>query len=38
VQAGAYADLILVESNPLESIYLVADPQKNSVVFMKGGK
>jgi len=29
VQAGAYADMILVEGNPLENIDLVANPQKN---------
>ena len=35
MQTGAYADLILVESNPLENIDLIADPQKNFVVIMK---
>jgi len=37
VQAGAYADLILVDGNPLENLDLVADPDKNFVVIMKDG-
>lgn len=37
VKAGAYADLILVDGNPLENIDLVADPDKNFVVIMKDG-
>jgi len=38
VTEGAYADLILVNGNPLENIDLVADPDKNFVVIMKDGK
>jgi imidazolonepropionase-like amidohydrolase len=38
VEAGALADLLLVEGNPLENIALVADPAKNFVVIMKDGK
>jgi len=38
VKEGAYADLILVDGNPLESLDLVADPDKNFVVIMKDGK
>jgi len=38
VKAGAYADLILVDGNPLENLDLVADPAKNFVVIMKDGK
>ncbi len=38
VEVGAYADLILVEGNPLEDLDLVADPQSNFVVIMKDGK
>jgi imidazolonepropionase-like amidohydrolase len=38
VKEGALADLILVDGNPLESIDLVADPDKNFVVIMKDGK
>ncbi len=36
VEPGAYADLLLVEGNPLEDLDLVADPT-NFVVIMKGG-
>jgi len=35
---GAYADLILVNGNPLENLDLVADPAKNFAVIMKDGK
>ncbi|WP_455388346.1 amidohydrolase family protein, partial [Petrachloros mirabilis] len=38
VKEGAYADLILVNGNPLENIDLVADPDKNFGVIMKDGK
>ncbi|MBS0251351.1 MAG: amidohydrolase family protein [Proteobacteria bacterium] len=38
VREGAYADLILVNGNPLENLDLVADPAKNFVVIMKDGK
>jgi imidazolonepropionase-like amidohydrolase len=38
VEAGAYADLLLVDGNPLENIRLVADPDKSFVVIMKDGK
>ena len=34
---GAYADLILVDGNPLENIDLVADPHKNFDLIMKDG-
>jgi imidazolonepropionase-like amidohydrolase len=37
VKEGALADLILVDSNPLEDLDLVADPGKNFVVIMKDG-
>ena len=32
VEEGAYADLLLVDGNPLENLDLVADPDKNFVV------
>jgi imidazolonepropionase-like amidohydrolase len=35
---GAYADMLLVDGNPLENIDLVANPDKNFVVIMKDGK
>jgi imidazolonepropionase-like amidohydrolase len=38
VEAGALADLLLVDGNPLEDIDLVANPDKNFVVIMKDGK
>ncbi|MCR9087275.1 MAG: amidohydrolase family protein [Rhodobacteraceae bacterium] len=38
IAEGAYADLILVDGNPLEDIDLVADPHENSDLIMKGGE
>ncbi|WP_206081872.1 metal-dependent hydrolase family protein [Maribellus sediminis] len=38
ITEGAYADLIIVDGNPLEDLSLVADPEKNFVVIMKDGK
>ena len=38
VEEGAFADLLLVDGNPLENIKLVEDPEKNFVVIMKDGK
>jgi len=38
IEEGAYADLILVNGNPLENLDLVADPDKNFAVIMKDGK
>ncbi|MEI2296698.1 metal-dependent hydrolase family protein [Ensifer sp. MJa1] len=37
VEEGAYADLLLVDGNPLENIQLVADPETNFKVIMKDG-
>jgi imidazolonepropionase-like amidohydrolase len=37
IEEGAYADLILVDGNPLENLDLVADPERNFVVIMKDG-
>jgi imidazolonepropionase-like amidohydrolase len=37
VEEGAIADLLLVDGNPLENIDLIADPDKNFLVIMKGG-
>lgn len=37
VKTGAYADLILVDGNPLENIRLVADPDKNFLLIIKNG-
>ena len=38
VKEGAYADLLMVNGNPLEDIDLVADPDENFAVIMKDGK
>lgn len=38
VEEGAFADLLLVDGNPLADIKLVADPTKNFVVIMKDGR
>jgi len=38
VAEGAYADLIVVDGNPLENLDLVADPDRNFVMIMKDGK
>jgi len=38
IEEGAYADMLLVDGNPLEKLDLVADPDKNFVVIMKDGK
>jgi imidazolonepropionase-like amidohydrolase len=38
VEEGALADLLLVDGDPLSNIKLIADPARNFVVIMKGGK
>jgi len=38
IEAGALADLILVDGDPLANIKLVEDPDKNFLVIMKDGK
>lgn len=38
VEEGAFADLLLVNGDPLVNIELIADPQKNFLVIMKDGK
>jgi imidazolonepropionase-like amidohydrolase len=37
IEEGAYADMILVDGNPLEDLDLVADSDTNFVVIMKDG-
>jgi len=37
IEEGAYADLLLVDGNPLENINLVSNPDKNFVLIMKNG-
>jgi len=38
IKAGAYADLLLVDGNPLDDILLLTDPKKNLNLIMKDGK
>ena len=38
IEPGAYADLLLVDGDPLANIELVADAAKNLVVIMKDGR
>ena len=38
VEAGALADLLLVDGDPIAEIELIADPVKNIVVIMKDGR
>jgi imidazolonepropionase-like amidohydrolase len=38
VEEGALADLLLVDGNPLETIALITEPDKNFLVIMKDGR
>jgi imidazolonepropionase-like amidohydrolase len=38
VQEGAYADLLLVDGDPLSNLRLVEDAERNFLVIMKGGQ
>jgi imidazolonepropionase-like amidohydrolase len=38
IEEGAYADLILVDGNPLENLDIIGDADKNFVGIMKDGK
>ena len=38
VEKGAFADLLLVDGNPLESVGLLEDPGNNLKVIMKDGR
>jgi len=38
IKEGAYADLIIVDGNPLENLDLVGDPDDNFVLIMKDGE
>jgi len=38
IKEGAYADMLIVDGNPLEDILLLTDPEKNLKVIMKDGK
>jgi imidazolonepropionase-like amidohydrolase len=37
IEEGAYADMILVDGNPLKNLDLVGNPEKNFVVIIKDG-
>ncbi|SDD01720.1 metal-dependent hydrolase family protein [Paraburkholderia lycopersici] len=38
IRPGAFADLLVVEGNPLDDVALIADPQKNMRIIMKDGR
>jgi imidazolonepropionase-like amidohydrolase len=38
VEAGALADLLLVDGDPIANIKLIEDPGRNFVVIMKDGR
>ena len=38
IEEGAYADLIIVEGDPLKDVTLLSDPEKNMKLIMKDGK
>lgn len=38
IEEGAFADLLVVDGDPVRDITLVADPEKNFVVIMKDGR
>jgi imidazolonepropionase-like amidohydrolase len=38
IEEGAFADLLLVDGNPVENLKLLEDPDKNLVLIMKDGK
>ena len=38
IEENAFADLLLIDGNPMEDIGLVARPDKNFMVIMKDGK
>jgi imidazolonepropionase-like amidohydrolase len=37
IEEGAYADLLLVEGNPLQDLKLLEKPQENLLLIMKNG-
>ncbi|WP_127133167.1 metal-dependent hydrolase family protein [Pseudoflavitalea rhizosphaerae] len=37
IKEGAYADILLVDGNPIQDLKLVADPDKNFLLIMKNG-
>ena len=38
IEAGAWADLLVVDGNPLEDITVLEDPERNLRLIVKGGE
>jgi imidazolonepropionase-like amidohydrolase len=38
IEEGAYADLLIIDGNPLDDISLLANPEKNMLLIMKDGE
>ncbi|MEJ2533050.1 MAG: amidohydrolase family protein [Halioglobus sp.] len=38
IEEGAYADILLIDGNPLEDISILAEPEENLALIMKDGK
>ena len=38
IEEGAFADLLVIDGNPIDDIALVAKPDKNFMIIMKDGK
>ena len=38
IEAGAYADILVVDGNPLADISLIADPERTMKFIMKDGR
>ena len=38
IQEGAFADILLIDGDPVADLDLVADPAKNLVLIMKDGR
>lgn len=38
IEADAYADLLLVDGDPIADIKLIADPEKNLKIIIKDGR
>jgi imidazolonepropionase-like amidohydrolase len=37
IEEGAYADLLIIEGNPMQDITILADPENNLRLIMKDG-
>lgn len=38
IEAGAYADILVLDGNPLDDISLIADPDRSMKLIMKDGR